>query len=257
MKKSVSKPVLAFLMIISSLCAAPSENEILSVLEEYLVLNNPNVLDDLLPKERRERVEEFNTGYRKLSDDLGKEEVFYFIRLSRVENVTPFVHDSAVLRVPIEYLEHYEEYDDKEKRQIGEFIWEHKQAGNLRLRHLRRVENPSVVKYLEDQYEVEGGPRTGRGYEIKKMLDEIYTRDHSEDSAARKLEQKPVAVVAPEPNQSEVIAKPEESQQVLEEGQRHRVTSKESSWWLWIAGVLVLFLGLGFVLVRKKSSTDS
>ena len=226
-------------MIVSSLFAAPSENEILSVLEEYLILNNPNILDDLLPEERRERVEEFNADYRELSENLGKKEVFYFMRLSRVGNPSPFVRDSAILRVPIEYLEHYEEYEDGEKLQIGEFIWQHKKEGILRLRHLRRVENPTVIKFLKEQYDVEGGPGTGRGYEIKKILDEINFLDPSEKFAAGKVGREPVVVPDREVGQSAFVSEREESQEVAQEKSSRRL--------LWIAGGLFLLVGLSFV----------
>ncbi|MFP4352386.1 MAG: hypothetical protein ACLFTU_06065 [Puniceicoccaceae bacterium] len=254
MNTTIWKCLVTFFMITCSLCADPSENEIVSVLEKYIILNNPNVLDDMLPEERRERVEEFNKYYRELSGYLGKEEVFYFMRLSKLENVTAFVHDSAVLRVPIEYLEHYEEYNDEEKRQIGEFIWTHKQAGDLRLRHLRRIENPEVIEYLEEQYKAEGGPGTGRGYKIRKMLDEIYERSHSDDPEVEKVEQKTGAVAAEEPEQLESAVKPEESKQVSKENQLHEDTSNGSRW-LWILAGLVLLSALGFVLSRRKKSS--
>jgi len=237
---TIPKFILLFLMIASSLFAAPSDNEILSVLKEYLILNNPNILDDMLPGERRERIEEFNADYRELSENLGKEEVFYFMRLSRAENPSPFVRDSAILRVPIEYLEHYEEYEDGEKRRIGEFIWEHKQKGVLRLRHLRRVENPTVIQFLKEQYDVEGGPGTGRGYEIKKMLDEINLPDPSGESAAGRGGRESVVVLDREAGQSDFVAGREESREVVQQKSRRRS--------LWIAGGLFLLVGLGLVL---------
>jgi len=157
----------------STLFASPSDSEILRTIKEYLILNDPNILDDLLPDERRERTEKFNNDFREFSETLGKKEVFYYIKLARSDNLTSHVKPHAILHVPYKYLQHFESLTGDERRLIGEFIWEQKLEGNLRLRHLRKVNIPPVAKFLQEQYEIEGGPGTGRGYQIKKILDEL------------------------------------------------------------------------------------
>ena len=228
--------------------SSPSESEILSTLQEYIEANNPNVYDDMSAEELAE-VRKINSKYREFSELMGKEETFYFMKLSDSIQQPHVVSGSFVLHVPINYLKHYDEYDDDEKRMIGEFIWEHYQKGDLGIEHLRKVNMPNVVRYLEDELGEEGGPSTGRGYKIKRILDEMYTLAGSEAAARDDLKPNIDSTIKESASPELTIEEPAE---VATSDPSEESTEQSSNWWLWLIGAIVIVGGLGLVLRRKS-----
>jgi len=243
MKNSIY--IIFFLVLTSFLYSLPQEKEILSIIQEYVKINNPNIIDDMLPHELDE-VRSFNVRYQEISNALGKEEVFYFMKLSDSSEKTNFSYSSFVLHVPIKYIEYFDEYDNQEKDMIGQFIWKHKQTGDLDIEHLRKVNLPQVVEYLEAQFREEGGTYTGRGYKIRKILDELQTLSvsgspFSDDSEAN-------ATLAVNESSSKIKSANINTTKPAEEP-----IEKSSNWWLWLIGAVVV---IGGVLIFRLKSND-